>query len=117
MPELRSNLLSCLYLTRAKGFKVIIHSHHMEFVRSEKTLFTATINGKYAAYLDGETEVSASEFAHIASTLPLDYNLWHRCLAHHNYADIDRMLNDSLVTGMQLTSPAKPDPVCEPCKC
>jgi hypothetical protein len=74
VPQLRNNLLSCLYLTRHKGFEIHISSNTMDFLLSGKTIFTTSINSSNAAYLNGVTE-PISEFAHISSTLPLDLNL------------------------------------------
>ena len=114
VPKLRSNLLSVLYLTKHKQFKVVIDYDCMEFIRSGTTLFTASINSSNAAFLDGETE-PVSELANLASTLPLDLNLWHRRLAHHNYADVKKMIKEEMVTGLVLKSKQQPDPICEPC--
>jgi hypothetical protein len=55
------------------------------------------------------------EFAHISSTLPLDLNLWHHQFAHHNYADVRKMIREGMVTGLILVSKQQPDPICEPC--
>jgi hypothetical protein len=77
VPQLRNNLLSCLYLTCRRGYEIHISSNSMDFLLSRKTIFTASINSSNAAYLDGVTE-PISEFANISSTIPLDLNLWHR---------------------------------------
>ena len=39
VPQLRSNLLSCLFLTRCCGFSILIDSAFMHFMRSGMTLF------------------------------------------------------------------------------
>ena len=114
VPKLRNNLLSCLYLTRHKGFEIHITSNHMDFLQSKKIIFSASINSNNAAYLDGVTQ-PISEFAHHSSTLPLDLNLWHRRLAHHNYADVRKMIREDMVTGLVLDAKRQPDPICEPC--
>src|SRR5215475_6057535 len=114
VPALRNNLLAVLYLTRNKGFDVHISSTKMKFFRNDDILFTATINSENIGYLDGST-VNSKESVHIASTLPLDLTLWHRQLAHHNYAGIKKMINEQLIDGLTLDSSIKPDPVCEPC--
>ena len=41
VPQLRSNLLSCLYLTCCSGFKIVIDSTFMHFMRDEKLCFRA----------------------------------------------------------------------------
>ncbi|EGO18733.1 hypothetical protein SERLADRAFT_353128, partial [Serpula lacrymans var. lacrymans S7.9] len=77
-------------------------------------LFTATINNNNAAFLDGST-VSCVELGHFSATIPLNLNLWHRRLAHHHYADVKKLTQGNLVTGMTLESKSTPDPICEPC--
>src|SRR5271168_2781560 len=81
VPDLRTNLLSILYLTRHKQFTVSIDAHEMRFKREGTLLFTAQINENNAAFLDGATDANL-ESAHHISTLPLDISLWHRRLAH-----------------------------------
>ena len=55
VPQLRSNLLSCLYLTRCSGFKIVIDSNFMHFMRDEKLHFRARITSYNAAYIDATT--------------------------------------------------------------
>jgi hypothetical protein len=116
VPQLRNNLLSILYLTRAKGFNIFVDQNALWFrLRKDNiTLFCASINSNNSARLDGTVE-PISEYAHLTSTLPLDLSLWHRRLAHHNYADVRKMIREKLVTGMEINSSDKPDPICEPC--
>ena len=75
VPDLRSNLLSCLYLTRNKGFTIFISSHTMVFSQDKLTLFTASIDSTNSAVLNGST--IACETAFPVSTLPADLSLWH----------------------------------------
>ena len=58
------------------------------------------------------------EFASLSSatTLPLNWDLWHGCLCHHHLASIKKLHSGNLVTGFKLDSQADPDPVCEACK-
>jgi hypothetical protein len=93
VPQLQNNLLSCLYLTCCRGLEIHISSNSIDFLLSRKTIFIASINSSNAAYLDRVTE-PISEFAHISSTLHLDLNLWHRRFAHHNYADVRKMIRE-----------------------
>ncbi|EGN91050.1 hypothetical protein SERLA73DRAFT_81330 [Serpula lacrymans var. lacrymans S7.3] len=86
----------------------------MFFICGNTLLFTATINNNNAAFLDGST-VSCVELGHFSATFPLDLNLWHRRLAHHHYADVKKLTQGNLVTGMTLESKSTPDPICEPC--
>jgi hypothetical protein len=114
VPDLRTNLLSILYLTRQKQFTVHIDSHEMRFTRNNTLLFTAQINENNAAFLDGTTDAN-SESASYISTLPLDISLWHRRLAHHDYNSVKQMISKQLVTGIDIKSNQSPDPICEPC--
>ena len=113
VPDLRSNLLSCLYLTRHKGITINISSHSMVFRQRRKTLFTASIDSSNSATLNGFTV--ASEAACVVSILPADLSLWHHRFTHYNYADVKKMVEHKLVTGLVLDSDNKPDPICEPC--
>jgi hypothetical protein len=101
-------------LTRHKGFEVYINSKCINFNQNGTILFSASIQPNNSALLDGTTE-PISEYANIVSTLPLDINLWHRRFAHHNYADIQKMIKEELVTGLVLDTKQQPDPICEPC--
>src|SRR6202021_348882 len=114
VPQLGTNLLAVLYLTRRCGYQITIDHTTMHFVHQNQVLFTATIGRNNAAFLNGTT-LPASEHAQLVSTLPLDYSLWHRRLAHHNLADVQRMIQKDLVTGVKLRSTSAPDPICEPC--
>jgi hypothetical protein len=51
----------------------------------------------------------------LTSTLPLDLNLWHYQFAHHNYADVRKMIKEGMVTRLVLDSKQQPDFICEPC--
>ena len=86
----------------------------MHFAYQNQVLFTVTIDRNNAAFLNGTT-LTASEHVQLVSTLPLDYSLWHRRLAHHNLADVKRMVQKDLVTRVKLHSTSAPDPICEPC--
>jgi hypothetical protein len=94
VPSLRSNLLSVLYLTCHCGFLVHISEHFMEFERSGRTLFVASIKKELnAGFLDGTIE-HISEFGYFTSTLPLDWSLWHCRLAHQNIADVQKLAKE-----------------------
>ena len=113
VPDLRTNLLSCLYLTRQKGYTITITASHFNFHRPEGLLFTATTTSNCSAVLNGTTV--PPEAAASVSTIPVDLSLLHRRLCHHNIADIKKLLSADLGTGLTLQSSAKPDPICEPC--
>ncbi|KIJ22327.1 hypothetical protein M422DRAFT_197295, partial [Sphaerobolus stellatus SS14] len=112
VPALRNNLLSCLYLTRQKGLTMVVGSEHMDFFKDGTLLFQATITSNNIGTLDGVVVPGdVSQSARLASTLALDLNLWHRRLAHHSYADVKKMINQDLVTGLDLQSKQHPDPI------
>jgi len=113
VPDLRSNLLSCLYLTCHKGITINISSHSMVFRQRRKTFFTAFIDFSNLATLNGSTV--ASETACAVSTLLANLSLWHRRFTHYNYADVKKMVEHKLVTELVLDSDNKPDPICELC--
>src|SRR5882762_2597585 len=77
-------------------------------------LFVASINDDNSAFLDGSTQPQL-QFAKITSTLPLNYELWHRRLAHINHDGVKKLIAQELVTGIKLDSRIAPDPICEPC--
>jgi hypothetical protein len=114
VPNLQSNLLSVLYLTKNKGFYVSIKGARMFFSCQGSLLFTATVNDNNTALLDGVT-VPMTQFAGLISTCPLDTTLWHRRFAHLNFADVQHLISKSLVSGLTIRSSASPDPICEPC--
>ena len=114
VPDLRTNLLSILYLTCHKQFTVIIDAHKMRFRCNGTVLFSAQINENNAAFLDSATDANL-ESAHLMSTLPLNILLWHRRLAHRDYNSVRHMIVHQLVTGIDIKSKQPPDPICEPC--
>ena len=114
VPQLRCNLLSCLFLTRCCEFSILIDSTFMHFMRNGMTLFRASITPNNAAFVDAAT-LPGSESAHAITTRPLDLQLWHERLCHHNSADISKLISGGLATGISLSSSAKRDPICEPC--
>jgi hypothetical protein len=105
--SLGNNLLAVLYLTRNCGYNVNIDDTTMHFMHGKQTVFT----DQNAAFLNGTTLTASLEQAHQISTLPLDYSLWHHCLAHHNVADVRRMIHNQLVAGVTLKSTCSPDPI------
>jgi hypothetical protein len=111
VPDLRTNLLLILYLTRHKGFTVNINVCEMRFLHNGTLLFTAQINENNAAFLDGTTDANI-ESAHLMSTLPLNLSLWHRRLAHHDYNSVKHMIMCQLVAGINIKSKQPPDPIC-----
>jgi len=111
VPNLRSNLLSCLYLTRHKRVTINISSHSMVFRQGRKTLFTTSIDSSNSATLNSSTV--ASEATCAVFTLLANLSLWHCYFTHYNYADVKKMVEHKLVTGLVLNSNNKPDPICE----
>ena len=76
-------------------------------------MFEAKANSSTIAYLQGTT-IPISEAANLSSstTVPMDLSLWHRRLCHPSYPVIKRMIKENLVTGLEITSPSTPDPIC-----
>ena len=97
--QLHSNLLFCLYFTQCCGFKIHVDSTFMHFMHNSVTLFRARITSNNAAYIDGTT-LPASEAACTITTRPLDLQLWHECLCHHNSADIQKLISGGLAIGI-----------------
>jgi len=92
-----------------------INSTHMSFSRSNgPPLFVAPINQHNAAFLNSVTE-PITEYACPAATVPLNSALWHCRLAHHNLTDVKVLIEQKLVTRMQLDVKTVPNPLCEPC--
>ena len=114
LSSVATSFLSCLYLTRCCGFEIHVDSTFMHFMRNSVTLFRARITSTNAAYIDGTT-LPASEAACTITTRPLDLQLWHERLCHHNSADIQKLISGGLAIGISLSSSEKRDPICEPC--
>jgi hypothetical protein len=119
VPLLGNNLLSILFLTKHQGIKVWIDEHNLSFIKGGKTIFTAEVYDNNTAYLSGTTVVhttnAPADTAHVTSTLPLDYSLWHRRFAHQNLPDVKKLIGKDWVLGVKLDSKDSPDPICEPC--
>jgi hypothetical protein len=116
VPALRTNLFSVLFLAMHRNFLINIKKDTLSFMFEGKVMFEAKVNSSTVAYLQGTT-VPIPETANLSSatTLPLDLSLWHQHLCHPSYPVLQRMIKDSLVTGLKVTSSSKPDPICEPC--
>ena len=114
VPDLKSNLLSILYLTRHKQFTIHINSDEIRFLRNDTLLFIVQINKNNTAFLDGATEANL-EAANSVSTLPLNISLWHCHFPHHDHNSVKQMISKELVTGLKIESNKVPDPICEPC--
>ncbi|THH03395.1 hypothetical protein EW145_g6293 [Phellinidium pouzarii] len=114
VPDLRNNLLSVLYLTRAKSYIVTIQHDQIFFKRNGALLFTAAINSNNAASINGQV-VPMTQFSGMVSTCPLDLTLWHRRFAHLNHGDVKKLIQEDLVKGIVVKSMDLPDPICEPC--
>ncbi|KAI0340729.1 hypothetical protein BDW22DRAFT_1315755, partial [Trametopsis cervina] len=92
-------------------------SDSMDLILDGQKLFCAPIDASNTAYLAG-TVIPSPESAHSAtssSTLPLDYSLWHRRLAHFHHSGLKKLVSEGLVTGLKLESSASADPIYEPC--
>src|ERR1700677_4603218 len=99
VPALCSNLFSVLYLTLHHHFTVSIEQDTMHFIRDNKIAFQAKTGPSTAAFLVGDT-IPVEEFASLSSatTLPLDWDLWHCRLCHHHLAGIRKLHSGNLVS-------------------
>jgi len=95
---------------------VHIHKSVMRFCKGKTTLFTASISERNVAYLDGKVVPAVPvQSASMVSTLPADRTLWHRRFVHLHHGGVDDLIQKEMVTGLELDSSSKPDPICEPC--
>ena len=117
VPDLRSSLFSVLYMTRNKSFRVTIIQNCMLFRRQGKLLFTASVDDRNAACLDGRVvPTDRIESAQAVSTLPVDKALWHRRFAHLHHRSVEEIIRHKMVKGLVIQdSSSPPDPICEPC--
>ena len=86
----------------------------MYFRLNRQLHFTATVNSRNSAFLDGKAVVS-TDFAGFVSTCPVDLTLWHRRFAHLNVGDVTLLISKQMATGISIKSDSLPDPICEPC--
>ena len=116
VPDLASNLLALLHLTRVKGYEIHIKNDRIRFSHSGELHFTASVTSNNTGYLDSHVIVpQQAELSLSASTCPLDLTLWHRRCSHLNFVDLKHMHSHKRVSGMVLKSKSPPDPICEPC--
>ena len=117
VPASCSSLFSVLYLTLHCHFTVCIEQDTTHLIRDNKIAFQVKTVASNSAFLIGDT-IPVEEFASLSSatTLLLDWDLWHHCLCHHHLAGIRKLQSGNLVTGFKCDSQADPDPVCEACK-
>ncbi len=67
VPQLRNNLLSCLYLTKQKGIIMEVDASKIRFKRDGTMLFTAIVTPHHTGIVDASTELNP-ESAHAASS-------------------------------------------------
>ena len=93
VPAWCSNLFSVLYLTlHCISLCALSKTLCMHFIRDNKIDFQAKTGASNSAFLVGDT-IPVEEVTSLssASTLPLDWNLWHHCLCHHHLAGINKL--------------------------
>ena len=115
VPALSKSLLSLTCWTMRCGMKVVMENDIMEFYQNGILKCTSKMHGNIS-YLQGTTlshSLPASALNTTAS--PLDLSLWHRRFSHLNYPALKSMKSQGLVSGLDITSSATPDPICEPC--
>ena len=111
VPALSKSLLSLTHWTMHSGIKVVMKKGYMNFYMKGSLICTATMHGNLAC-LQGST---SSNSALNTTASPLDLVLWHRRFSHLHYSAIKTMQQQKPVTGLEITSSATPDPICEPC--
>jgi len=114
VPQLRNNLLACLYLTKRKGIRLEVDADTMHFKSHDSTLFQARVTPQNIGILNAVTEPLEHANA-TSSTLPMDISLWHQHFCHHSIPNVQKLIKDDLVIGLIITSDSKPDLICEPC--
>ena len=72
----------------------------MHFIRDNKIAFQAKTGASNSTFLVGDT-IPVEEFTSLSSvtTLPLNWDLWHRRLCHHHLAGIKKLHSGNLVMG------------------
>jgi len=86
VPNLRSNLLSYLYLIHNKNFEIYISLSAIFFKLNVSILFMETINYKNSAILNITT--ITLENALSVSTIPTDLFLWYYYFTYYNYTNV-----------------------------
>ncbi|THH02998.1 hypothetical protein EW145_g6619 [Phellinidium pouzarii] len=82
VPDLRNNLLSVLYLTRAKSYIVTIQHDQIFFKRNGALLFTAAINSNNAASINGQVVPDDSVLWHVQTRH--GYHYWITFIDDHS---------------------------------
>ena len=85
VPALAENLFSVLTVTRKHKIRILIDETAMSFIRSNRTLFVASVGDNNVALLDGKTKIQAkslpSQSAN-ATASTTSYEIWHKRLGH-----------------------------------
>ncbi|HEX3642288.1 MAG TPA: hypothetical protein VHV10_13435, partial [Ktedonobacteraceae bacterium] len=100
--------------SRHKDYQIVIEKNRLFFNQTGVLRFTATVDQHNIAHLDGYA-VPNPEQAALASTCPMDLDLWHRRFLHINNTTLADMHSKGTVKGLVLDSKTPPKPICEPC--
>ena len=117
MPALAENLFSVLTITRKHGFRVMIDSSSLSFIRSNQTLFTASVGDDLVALLDRKTKIQPNSVpSHSASAAlsSIPYEIWHKRLGHLGHDRLARLAKENLVDALAVELPAQ-SPLCVSC--
>jgi len=117
VPALAENLFSVLTITRKHGFQVLIDFLSLSFIRSNQTLFAASVGDNLVALLDGKTKTQPNSMpSHSASAASpsVPYEIWHKCLGHLRHDRLVRLAKENLVDVLGVKLPAQ-SPLCVSC--
>jgi hypothetical protein len=106
VPNLRNNLLSILYLTRNKDYRVSSEGSKMFFYHNGGLLQSMATT--HITRWCSRTNPVCWTYQHLSFGC-------HRHFAHLNFGDVQQLISKSLVSGLTIKSNMLPDPICEPC--
>ena len=89
----------------------------MSFIRSNQTLFTASVGENNVALLDGKTRTQATSVpsqSASAALSPVSYEIWHKRLGHLGLDRLARLAKENLVDSLAVTIPST-SPLCVSC--
>ena len=117
VPALAENLFSILTVTRKHKIRVLIDETTMSFIRSNHTLFAASVGENNVALLDGKTKIQAeslpSQSANAAASTT-SYEIWHKHLGHIGHDCLSQLAKQNLVDSLTVELPSD-SPLCVSC--
>ena len=117
VPDLAHDLFASFHVAKHKGIDIDVRGNIRRFHREGKTLSTATADdGEDIASLDGHVVPNKTSAAQALSATRCKVSLdtLHRRLGHPSYDNVERMVDDDLVEGVELADRTRPSH-CDPC--